>query len=216
MKLSYKAKQIIVWGSALLPLIVILIAYSSLPDQIPKHWDASGNVTYADRWIILPMAALAPIVTALMFLTRRIDPKRENYNRFSASYELFIVLFNLFMLCMILFVIVESLRPGTLEVQTFILVLVGILIAVSGNMMPKFKHNYFIGIKTPWTLASKTVWYHTHRLGGFLWVIGGLGFIISAFLPSAIAYPLILIDCAVIILVPYITSYLFFKKERSK
>lgn len=214
MKRSGSVRLVLMWLLAFAPLLVVLIAYRHLPAQIPTHWNSDGTITYGDRWSILPLGAISVIVTALLFVTRRIDPRRENYSRFSGAYQTFILLFNVFMLAMMLFVITESLRPGTLDVQVFVTVAVGILLAVCGNLMPKFKHNYFIGIRTPWTLASETVWYRTHRLCGMLWVVGGLVIVLSAFLPAAACVPVLLAAIAVLVLVPYVMSYVFFRREQ--
>ena len=207
-------RRILLWGTALLPVLVVLCTYHLLPEQIPQNWDFNGTVTYGERWMILPLSAMGVLFTVLAPLLQHIDPKRENYSRFAPTYHLFFIILNLFILCMTLLVIIESLRPGTLQVQTFVLVLVGIFITVCGNVMPKFKHNYFIGVKTPWTLASETVWYRTHRLCGGLWVIGGLILIVCAFLPSKLVFPAFLIDLFTISIIPCIASYLFFKKEQ--
>lgn len=214
MKRSGSVRLVLMWLLAFAPLLVVLIAYRHLPAQIPTHWNSDGTITYGDCWSILPLGAISVIVTALLFVTRRIDPRRENYSRFSGAYQTFILLFNVFMLAMMLFVITESLRPGTLDVQVFVTVAVGILLAVCGNLMPKFKHNYFIGIRTPWTLASETVWYRTHRLCGVLWVVGGLVIVLSAFLPAAASVPVLLAAIAVLVLVPYVMSYVFFRREQ--
>ncbi|MGM9631201.1 SdpI family protein [Butyricicoccus sp.] len=245
MKRSGSVRLVLMWLLAFAPLLVVLIAYRHLPARIPTHWNSDGTITYGDRGYILPLGAISVIVTALLFVTRRIDPRRENYGRFSGAYQTFILLFNVFMLAMTLFVITESLRPGTLDVQVFVTVAVGImlamtlfviteslrpgtldvqvfvtvavgiLLAVCGNLMPKFKHNYFIGIRTPWTLASETVWYRTHRLCGVLWVIGGLVIVLSAFLPAAASVPVLLAAIAVLVLVPYVMSYVFFRREQA-
>ncbi len=214
MKRSDSVRLIPICLLALAPLLAALIAYQYLPARIPTHWDASGVITYSDRWFILPLSAISAVVTGLMFVTRRIDPKRENYTRFSDAYQTFILIFNVFMLAITLFVITESVRPGTLDAQVFVTVLVGILIVVCGNLMPKFKHNYFIGIRTPWTLANETVWYRTHRLCGVVWVIGGLVIVLSAFLPARVSLPVLLTAIAVLVLVPYIMSYVFFRREQ--
>ena len=73
-----------------------------------------------------------------------------------------------------------------IKVDNGVKLIIAVLFTVIGNLMPKFKHNYFIGIKTPWTLASEEVWFATHRLGGKLWFYGGLIMIIFSFIPGAV------------------------------
>lgn len=215
MKQARFRKKILLWGLALAPLLIAAVVYRSLPDQIPVHWDLNGTVSTGPKATIWLTSSLGVIVTAGMLFTRHIDPKRENYSRFAGAYETFLVVFNLFMLAMNLFTLTETFRPGTLDAQVFVMVLVGILFAVIGNLMPKFKHNYFIGIRTPWTLASETVWYRTHRLCGPLWVIGGLMMLLAAFLPATAAITVTLADVAVLVVIPYVMSYLWFKEEQN-
>ena len=208
-------KRIAVWAIALLPVLIALFAYPHLPEQIPLSWGFDGDVSCGARWSILPLSAAGVLITALAPVFRRIDPKKSNYDRFSGAYSSFILLFDVFILCMTLLTLTEAFRPGTLPVETFVLAAVGVLITVCGNLMPKFKHNYFIGVRTPWTLASETVWYRTHRLCGMLWVIGGILLIVGAFLPSPFSYWLVLADCVLICVVPIAASYWYFKKEQS-
>ncbi|HIV68729.1 MAG TPA: SdpI family protein [Candidatus Butyricicoccus stercorigallinarum] len=213
MKRSASVTFALLWLLALAPLAAALLAYPHLPAQIPTHWNADGTITYGARRFILLFGAISVAVTALMFLTRRIDPRRENYSRFSGAYLGFVAILNVFLFAVTLFVLTESLRPGTCDVAVFLTAACGILIAACGNLMPKIKQNYFIGVRTPWTLASETVWYRTHRLCGVVWVIGGLFIVLSAFLPSAASVPVLLTAVAALILVPYAASYLFFRRE---
>lgn len=140
-------KLVLLWVLAFLPLIVVLLCYRRLPAEIPTHWGIDGRAdTTGARWTMLILAGLGPVCTAGMFFIRRIDPKKENYSRFSNAYEIFILVFNLFILVIISAAWAEILYPNTIGISA------GVLITVTGNIMPKFKHNYFIGIRTPWTL----------------------------------------------------------------
>ena len=78
--------------------------------------------------------------------------------------------------------------------------------------MPKAKQNYTIGIKLPWTLDDTENWNKTHRLGGFLWVIGGIVFLIGAFLPGGAV--LTLVTALVMVLVPTGYSYMLYRKKQ--
>ena len=94
--------------------------------------------------------------------------------------------------------------------------LLGILLVVLGNMMPKLKINYMIGFKTPWTLSNETVWLKTHRLAGKLWFAGGFVMMAGSLLPISSQLALLyLLGCASLItLIPCIYSYIIFKRIR--
>ncbi len=203
----------LMWLLAFIPIIVALAAYRSLPAHIPIHWNISGTPdSFGARWVIVPLSAIGLLTTALSYLFRRIDPKTENYQRFSASYTAFFTAFNVLFLCMTSMTIFEALHPGSINVQMAILIAIGILFVIIGNMMPKFKFNYFIGIRTPWTLADETVWYRTHRMSGVLWVVGGLVFAACAFLPGPIAFAVCIADIVVLCIVPFCLSYYWYQR----
>ena len=105
--------------------------------------------------------------------------------------------------------------PGALEVGRLIPAAVGILFCVLGNYMPKFKPNYFVGIRTPWTLASENVWRRTHRLSGLLWFFGGLlYFVISLLIKPASAFPITIVVLLVIAVLPCAASYFYWRQEQ--
>ena len=101
-----------------------------------------------------------------------------------------------------------------MKVSQIIVVAVGLMFAVIGNYMPKFKYNYTMGIKTPWTLASETVWEKTHRKSGALWVCGGIGIALSSFLKPKYSFALVMIITVVISAIPMVYSYFEFKREQ--
>jgi len=88
--------------------------------------------------------------------------------------------------------------------------LIGIVIVICGNYLPKSRQNYTVGIKLPWTLHSETNWNKTHRFAGFLWVAGGLVILVSAFLPVK---NIQLVVIALLVIAPFLYSYFEYKKE---
>ena len=88
----------------------------------------------------------------------------------------------------------------------------GLLFMILGNYLPKVKANYFIGIRTPWTLANETVWVKTHRFGGKVFFIGGAMLIVSAFIPSSFRVFLLISSIVFIAIVPMVYSYFVYKK----
>ncbi|HZK61621.1 MAG TPA: SdpI family protein, partial [Anaerovoracaceae bacterium] len=128
-------------------------------------------------------------------------------------YEEFQIFLMLFFIAITSVIVSESLNPGRINVEMVIVLLVGVLFAIIGNMMPKFKNNFFIGIRTPWTLANEEVWNRTHRLGGIMWFFGGLVIIAAAILLSSGALFTVVAGVTLTIsIVPIFMSYFWFRE----
>ena len=187
--------------------------YPSLPDKVPTHWNASGEVNgYGSKLFGafgLPVISLAMY---LMFIVLPyIDPKKKSYADFKSSYQFLkhsLILFFLGIQVMSLLtasgVIVN--RPILIQIM------VSLLFILIGNVMGRFKHNYFVGIKTPWTLANEEVWRKTHRLAGPLWVFGGIINILLAFMGTKFNGIGFMVIVAVISIVPIAYSYIAYQK----
>lgn len=175
----------ILWILAVLPSVMLAAVYRYLPEQVPIQWGYGGQInTWGNRssyWIIavvcLGMAAM------LQFLPFA-DPKRRSYAVFQKYYDGFALLMELFMAAAMAMTLTECLRPGTVSISRAVTVAISILFIFIGNALGKIKHNYFMGIKTPWTLADPDVWNRTHRFTGRLWFLVG---VVS--IPCALALP---------------------------
>ncbi len=197
-----------------LMFLVGFLAYSHLPDQIPTHWNMRGEVDgYGSR----TFGALGiPLITLGAFFLFRflpnIDPRKRNYPQFAKSYRAIKFVFIIFMFTLYCATILFSL--GYPVNITFVVnFLVGILFIIIGNYLGKVKHNYFVGIKTPWTLADEEVWKKTHRLAAPFMVGAGGIFIIGAFVRHTAVFMLSFAMILVAVLVPTVYSYLLFKKR---
>lgn len=209
-------KEIFMWILAILPLIAVILVYNKLPEQIPQHWDINGNVSYGEKSSIWFLSSLGIMMMLLFEIIPKIDPKRKNYDKFSAAYDMFRIIMTVFMLGMTLLVLSESLNPGKIRVATAVTAGLGVMFAVIGNMLPKIKNNYFMGIKTPWTLSSTNVWNKTNRLGGILMFIGGIAMIPAAFvLPDLPLFIMVMVFVAVSCVFPAAMSYVWFRKEEN-
>ena len=134
---------------------------------------------------------------------------------YGSPLTVFLVL-NVFFLLVQLYLITYALEMVTLNLLNIIIVAVGILFIIIGNMLPKVKQNFFMGIKTPWALADEYVWYETHRFSGKLWFILGLIMCVSGFLPGTVSFPIILIISIIAAIVPLVYSYIVYKRRSSK
>lgn len=201
----------------LIAVMVVLaaVSYFYLPEQIPIHWNAEGEIdNYAGRLFIFLPPLLGIGVLLLLKVTQRIDPKSENYGRFQKSYDLFGVLICGLFLVLEAVTIYSSFYPEVKLVDKVVPFSIGLMFLVIGNMMPKFRPNYFVGIKTPWTLANEEVWTKTHRMAGRLWFAGGLLIALISFVGTGTMRAVVFgVVVAVLVIIPLLYSYLEFRKQ---
>ncbi len=201
--------EILGWVLALLPLAATLVLYKQLPQQVPIHWNMQGNVdAYGSRAHLIGMALVPIGIHFMMLLLPKIDPKKENYARFGRVYSILRVTMLLFFMLMQGITLYAALAPSPPQPGRLILAAVGLLLCITGNFMPKFKHNYFCGVKTPWALASAENWRRTHRLAGPLWFWTGLAFAAAGLLlPETVATVVLLAGIVPMIAVPMVYSW---------
>ena len=205
--------SIIKWGLAFVPLLIVLLFYKSLPEEIPVHWDIDGSVQYGSQMNLWVNAGMSIAFAILFPVLRKIDPRKKNYDKFGKYYDDFQMFMMLFFIAITAVIVSESIHPGRLDVEMVIILLVGILFTIIGNMMPKFKNNFFVGIKTPWTLSNEEVWNKTHRLGGILWFFGGICIIAAGIILEKTAlFVVVTLIVAVLAVIPVVMSYVWYKK----
>ncbi|MDK2928395.1 MAG: hypothetical protein PWR31_2086 [Bacillota bacterium] len=184
-----------------------------LPAQVPNHWNWRGEVDgYAGRTFAVLFQPLLTAGLYLLFLVLpRVDPHRANYARFAGTYQVIKVLLVVFLSGMQLAILGTAL--GYVSGPTLFLRLgLPLLFIFFGNVMGQIRHNYFVGIKTPWTLASEEVWQRTHRAAARLWVAAGLVGAVGALFPPAIGMPLLVVALSVAGIVPLVHSYLLWRR----
>ena len=204
------------WLLALVPLILVAVFYGHLPGQVPMHWGIDGTVNrYGSKNELWLLAALGPVFALLFQFLPRLDPKKRSYEKFQRYYEAFALVIEAFLTAMMGLALLESLRPGTVSMGRVVCVLVGVLFLFVGNMMGKVKPNFFMGIRTPWTLSDPDVWNKTHRLGGGLFFLAGLVTMLSALLlPEAVTFWVVMAGVAAAALIPGVMSYLWYRRRR--
>lgn len=165
-------------------LLFALAEYSRLPSRIPTHWDLHSHVNgYGPRGTVLLIPAVAIVLFPLLgYVLPRIDPHHANYNKHEGSYWVVWNAVMVFVALVGVFVVGASLGWRT-NVGLGVPLLVGLLFLVLGNVLGRFRPNWFVGIRTPWTLSSDEVWRKTHRIGSRTFVAAGLLLVAAAFLP---------------------------------
>lgn len=195
--------------------LLTIVLYNKLPHLIPIHWNTSGEIDGYGPKIF--GAFMAPVImifiwTGMKYLPK-IDPRKNNYEKFEKTYSIIVSLLITFFL--ILHVVTLLAAIGyKVSIDKIVPAIVGILFIFIGNYMPKLKSNYFYGIKTPWTLSSDVSWRKTHRLGGKLFIISGMIVILSSFfLKGNVKTIICIIAIFASAVIPLIASY-FYAKNR--
>ncbi len=209
-----KSAMILCAVLAVLPLLLLWAVWGELPDQVVTTWGFDGEVTgTGSKATLLGLALMGPGLGLLLALLPKIDPRRENYRKFQDHYDGFCVVFQLFMAAVNSAAIWENLSPGSLSIGRVVTVLIGLLFAFLGNILPTVRHNYFMGIRTPWTLADPRVWDRANRMGGRLFFLTGAVTVPLALLaPERWLLGVFMGLTAVSALVPTVASYFWFRK----
>ncbi|WP_066394787.1 SdpI family protein [Fictibacillus phosphorivorans] len=206
------------WSYLLIALSVLIgaIAYPYLPDQMPMHWNIHGKVDgYWDKqYAAFFPPVLMIVLMALFIFMPRIDPKKENYKKFSGSYTIFITIMNVFFLLLQSMTISYGLGVN-IDISLVVNLGIGLLFIVLGNYLPRIKHNYFIGVRTPWTLANEKTWRKTHQLSGKLFVMAGILLVAISFLPGIYKFTGMLVVVLSTVLIATIASYVFFNRYKN-
>ncbi|MDD4969203.1 MAG: SdpI family protein [Paludibacter sp.] len=206
-------KESILWILILLPLVYLSTLWNDLPEQIPTHFDLSGNPNgWSDKnELIFLLASLGIGTYLLMLFIPRFDPKKKIQQMGDKYYSLRLLM-TFFMTLISIYILYtgngNKLNPG------YLIGLIGAFDTVFGNYLQTVKPNYFIGFRTPWTLENEQTWRNTHRLAGRMWMLGGLLIVLMSFALSSnftlgILFAIITL---IIVLVPIIYSYTQFKK----
>ncbi|WP_058302455.1 SdpI family protein [Gorillibacterium timonense] len=193
--------------------IFALVNYNRLPDQLPIHFSTGGVDRYGDKLSSLGLlVCLGLFLPLAMGVARHIDPKRSNYAKFENAFAMLrlviAVLLDLVLVATVLYGLGYS-----INMTNAVLAGVGVLLIIMGNYIPQIKDNYFIGIRTPWTLNSPEVWRKTHRLGGRLWVLAGILVAIGTFLPSRWSTAIILLSMIPLVVIPTFYSWSISRKQ---
>ncbi|MGN7228756.1 SdpI family protein [Priestia megaterium] len=207
-------KHVFPLSITLLTLVAWLIALPHLPATMPIHWGANGEADgFATKInaMILTVGIMVLIYFIIAFVPR-IDPRKENYKYFSKTYN---ILLNAVLL-LFFFVNMSTILQGlgyNVPMSYIAPIMAGLVFIIIGNYLQRVRSNYFMGIRTPWTLSNETVWKKMHRLSGKLFFIGGLLILISAFLPDGYKSVIMWGSIVLCVAIPYLYSYVAYKKE---
>lgn len=206
------ARSLIVSAVFVLTALGVAIwLWPRLPAQVPSHWDMAGKVDgYMPRFWAAALPALMVAGLALLtWLLPIISPNRFRIGPFANVYVGLMLVIQGFMLVTGIIMLLAG-AGFNVPVPMVAMLSVGALLIVLGNYMGKLQRNFFVGIRTPWTIASEATWERTHRLAGPLFVVAGVVVLITAALGSTPWIGLVCIGVAA--LVPVVYSYLVYRR----
>jgi uncharacterized membrane protein len=192
-----------------------LALWSRLPDQMASHWNIHDQVDgYMPKvWgvFLLPLITLG--LLGLFLAVPSLDPLKANIALFREAFNLFIVLMAAFMLYIYGLSLAWSLGYTGFRMSGAMLPAIGLLFIFIGFMMRKAKRNFFIGIRTPWTLSSDTVWNETHRIGAVLFMVSGALAFLGGFFGGNTAFWMMFVPIIASTLFLLVYSYVLYQRE---
>ncbi len=198
-----------------LALLAGAVLWNQLPDQMASHWNVNDEVdgTIPKFWgvSLMPLTTLGMLV--LFLVLPGMDPLKANIAQFRGSFNLFIVLMVAFMLYIHGLTLAWSLGHKDFKMSAAMLPFMGLLFIAIGAMLRKAKRNFFIGIRTPWTLSSDGVWDKTHQLGSTLFMASGVLAVIGGFFGGTTAFWLMFAPLIGSSLFLVIYSYVLYRGE---
>lgn len=203
----------LVFSLIFLSIVLSIYFYPLLPEKIPSHWNASGKVdSYSNKNLALFIIPAITLLVVLLFaVLPKIDPLKKNYAAFMPYFKGFILIFVAFMFYLHALTIVAGL-DFAIKMNYWLMPAISALFLYSALLLKKAKRNWFVGIKTPWTLSSDSVWEKTHALGSKLFVLFAILFLLAGFFEEFFWFAI----CAVIFLVIVLFAYSYFEYAKEE
>ena len=196
MKFSWRVEALS-WVMLATMFIMAIVAWPTAPDSIPVHWGLSGTPDrFGGRFEGLFGPPLIGARRDLGLLTMpRVDPRRAHYDAFAGPYTMIRTAVVGLMLGLNIMVHL-AMRGRAVNVNVVSPIGIGVLLLVLGNYLPKIKSNWFIGVRTPWTLSSEESWRRTHRLAGWLFALSGAIVVLTTLFKPGIGIVAVAVSCA--------------------
>jgi uncharacterized membrane protein len=213
-KLSAKSEALPIL-TIIASIVFSLYFYSHFPERIITHWGYNGQPNgYGGKFFGSFGILFIIIGMYLLFLVLpMLDPHNDRYKEFEKPFHFFKGAIMLVILAIFIFSGLYNLGYH-ININIIVPLLVGILMILLGNYMGKIKRNWFMGIRTPWTLSSENVWNKTHRAGGVAFIIFGIILMLVPLLPKIVGIALFVVGILLIVLGTFVYSYLLYRKEK--
>jgi uncharacterized membrane protein len=208
-----KPVRIMAIAVVVISFAIALYFYPRMPEVMASHWNASGEVNgYMSRfWGLFLMPVISAVLLLLFIAIPNLDPLKKNINTFISYYDLFILVMLLFFVYIHMLTLLWNLGI-TVNIGRAMAPALGALFFFVGVLVSKSKRNYFIGIRTPWTLSSDKVWEKTHKLGGKLFKAAGILCVLGVF-SDEFGIWLVLVPVIAAAIISVVYSYAVFRQS---
>ncbi len=212
---EHRTKILISTLVTLLPMLIGLLLWNQLPDNMASHWGADGapDGSASKAFMVFGMPLLLEALNLVCIAVTAADPKQKNQNKKALGLIFWIMPLGSLASCGMVY---AAALGRAMDAALFVPLLLGILFAVMGNYMPKVTQNSTLGVKIFWTLYNEENWNKTHRFTGKVWVAGGVVALLLALLPMNWMLPLLLLDILVITATPVIYSYRIYRNHKAQ
>lgn len=213
--MSTNTTSIIVLTLIAIAVIAGALLWNQLPEQMASHWNTNDQVDgYMPKfWGVFLMPLVTLGMLALFIVLPNMDPLKANIAQFRGAFNLFIVLIVAFMLYIHGLTLAWSIGYQDFKMSAAMLPFLGILFIFIGYLLRQAKRNFFIGIRTPWTLSSDMVWDKTHQLGSILFMVSGALAFVGSFIGGMMAFWLLFVPLMGSTLFLVIYSYVLYRNE---
>ena len=188
--------------------------YPSMPAKMASHWNAAGEVDgYMSKcWALYLMPSITVLMYLMFLVIPKIDPLKKNIEKFRPYFDWFILMMVMFLFYIYLLTIAANLEYA-FNMTTMMLPAMGVLFVYISLLLKHAKRNWFIGIRTPWTLSSDRVWEKTHKLGSKLFMIAGIAIFLSVFVQQWTIW-ITIVSAIIAGLYPVVYSYFEYQKNK--
>lgn len=208
-------REAILWVWTLTPVLYLIGIWHELPDSVPTHFGMDGkpNDWSSKSTLFFLVGGMSIGTYLLMLILPKIDPSKR-INEMGQKYDSLRHIISFFMMLLGIYILYAA-KAGELSKPQYLIAIVAALLAMMGNYFQTLRPNYFIGIRTPWTMSNENVWKQTHLLAGRLWLAGGLLSLVLALTMelNTVLLSILGVILFTIVVVPVALSYWYFQKE---
>lgn len=189
----------------------------TLPSRVPTHWNIRGEINgWGSKYInLFLMPSIALVFYLLMSFLPLVDPLRKNYEKFAKPYFYFKVFLAFFFIYLEIFLLYVSVNFKSPQGSFMFSIPFSLLFCFIGWILPQIKRNFFIGIRTPWSLISDDNWQKTHKFGGKAFLVAGVASLVASFFGSVASFVVLIAGVFAAALAAVVYSYVIFRKEKS-
>jgi len=197
-------------------IITGVIVYPQLPAIFVSHWNAAGqaNGTISNFWGVCILPIIMLLLIGLWALLPRVDPIDPGFKGFRKAYDFLMLLIVAFLAYVYALILLANLGLQS-QILPMILPALALLMFVLGALLPCLKRNWFVGIRTPWTISNDIVWDKTHKLGSWLIEIASLFILAAAFAPRTVSLWLLVVSILGAALISVVYSYFVFRDQKA-